>query len=224
MPVFTKKDITFLFIHIPKTGGTSIEYFFIDNGFSVKWFVSSFSAWRRQSSPQHRDRETILERLEKESIDIDFSFAVVRHPVDRLLSEYFQQCRNEDRRSKRLTSRDFAFWVDEVFRLHQKNPVYFDNHIRPQSEFLLDDTMVYHYENEHGGLLEPLVDLDKKYGLELDFNLLANHKQGHNKRPIEIREETLRKIYLFYKADFEKLYPSVDFPRDNRKTVQCSRE
>ena len=37
MPLFTKGDRSVLYIHVPKTGGTSIEHFFLSNGYAAEY-------------------------------------------------------------------------------------------------------------------------------------------------------------------------------------------
>ncbi|MCK5581986.1 MAG: sulfotransferase family 2 domain-containing protein [Candidatus Omnitrophica bacterium] len=207
MPLFTKNGKTILFIHIPKTGGTSVMYFLIENAFSVNWFVSSYDIINREPSPQHRHREKIIEFLNKESVEFDYNFTIVRNPIDKLISEYFQQCRNKEKLHKKITRKDFCYWVDKVFKLHKENPIYFDNHIRPQTEFLLEDTIIFKYENNYKDLFDFLKDIGRKHHFNIDFKKFPHKTKGYNKKPIEIPKQTLRKIFQFYKTDFDKFYP-----------------
>jgi chondroitin 4-sulfotransferase 11 len=61
----------FIFVHIPRTGGTSVERFFNEpinwgNHNSLQWYSQSFGEYDRY-----------------------FKFAFVRNPWDKMLSEYF---------------------------------------------------------------------------------------------------------------------------------------
>ncbi len=212
MPLFSKNGKTILFVHIPKTGGTSIYYFFKENTFTVDWFNSSYDIINKESSPQHRHREKIIEFLNKKPFAYDYSFTIVRNPLDRLISEYFQQCRNEDALSKKLTSKDFSFWVDQVFKKHKQNPIFFDNHIRPQVDFLLDDSVVFRFENGYEDFLGALRELDRLYDFDIDFKKFSHYKKGTNRVPIDIPRETLDKISKFYEKDYAKFYPFAHVP------------
>lgn len=90
MPVYRKHKA--IHIHIPKTGGTSIE----------KYFGQQFNI--RNSNPQFlwghdRSRKLVMHHLscqqildlnylDRKTFDDFFKFAIVRNPYDRLVSEY----------------------------------------------------------------------------------------------------------------------------------------
>ncbi len=94
MPIFTKNKIHILYVHIPKTGGSSVEGLFKKN----KWQLSYLDKGGkkggkpdslnsiRQCSPQHMHLEMLQTIFDLEKID--YIFMTVRHPVDRLISEY----------------------------------------------------------------------------------------------------------------------------------------
>ena len=196
----------FFFIHIPKTAGTSITYFFKENGFTVRWF-SYFDRFGQEPSPQHRHREKIIEFLHKDSIKYDYSFTIVRDPLDRLISEYFGQLRESDELSRMFTSKDFTYWVESVLKFHEKNPVYFDNHLRPQVEFLLDDTRFFRYENNFEDFFSFLKQVDKECNFGIDFKKIGHYKKGLNKVSMDISQEIRNKVFQFYAKDYVRLYP-----------------
>lgn len=86
MPVVRYKDKICHFAHIPKCGGSSVEFYLKRSGAHVAFldnsFVSSAKLWNI-SSPQHVDGNS-LSRLFPSSF-FDFSFAVVRNPYTRFI-------------------------------------------------------------------------------------------------------------------------------------------
>ncbi len=73
-----------------------------------------------------------LKALEPELDDIP-SFAIVRHPLRRFVSEWKWQ-----RWEMRMTTCTLGKFVDRVEQSLAENPVYWDNHWRPQTDFLSD--------------------------------------------------------------------------------------
>ena len=86
MPINKKYKI--LFIHIPKTAGSSIEIFFEMQ--RKEWFYQGSPAYSINTvkyAPQHFTAEIMKEKFKQ--FDMYFKFAFVRNPYDRLLSEYY---------------------------------------------------------------------------------------------------------------------------------------
>lgn len=121
MPIFLKNK--FVFIHIPKTGGTSVEEEFKSRGdnplfFSSEYFVNSHS-------PQH---STYDELNSWGLIPNDFKiFAVIRHPYERFISEYNYRYDEFKEPLKDFTKR-FCGWF--------RNEHDWDNHHLSCSDFL----------------------------------------------------------------------------------------
>ena len=82
-----KTEKTVLFIHVPKTGGTAIETYFRAIGFAGYFDPPTYMPVRPylKVPPTHYDYG-VLKRLY--NLDALYSFAVVRHPVRRMVSEY----------------------------------------------------------------------------------------------------------------------------------------
>ena len=62
----------------------------------------------------------------------DYSFTLVRHPVERFVSEYKFQVAA----SKRPDFAPIAEWIEDLPTKLPENPFAFDNHLRPQHEFI----------------------------------------------------------------------------------------
>ena len=96
MPYFKNNDINLLFIHIPKTGGTSLEQYFSDK-YSIPLNIKSLYSDRINnllfnSSLQHLTYNTIFKN--KDILDIDFLntlkiITIVRNPYTRIIIDLF---------------------------------------------------------------------------------------------------------------------------------------
>ena len=85
MPFFSNKNYKILFIHIPKTGGTTIEDFLCDS-FKISFHTIGVPS-ALKITPQHlqiKDIELLFNGKEW-----DYAFSVVRSPYERLKSEFF---------------------------------------------------------------------------------------------------------------------------------------
>ncbi|MCU0906253.1 MAG: sulfotransferase family protein [Rhodobacteraceae bacterium] len=160
MPSLALDDRFIYFAHCPKAGGTSIETFMVERwgdrvgmlgwGWDRLWF--SRRAVRTGGipcSPQHYTWQDARVRLRAEP---DVAFALVRDPVARMVSEYRYQ--RTERRSGRLWPLigrlDFSTWLQLMSAVHALNPYAFDNHFRPQVEFVPDGAAVFHLEDGLG--------------------------------------------------------------------------
>lgn len=123
-----------LFIHVPKTGGTSISKFLIEN---------NLDNWTRVCRTRH-DPYFILEN--NNNIDsYTFTFSVVRNPYTRMYSYYhhFQRIHNEQ-----LSFFDFLSFIRKSPKLETTPWISF-----PQHHFLHDScgkcciTKIYKFEN-----------------------------------------------------------------------------
>jgi hypothetical protein len=142
MPVFHRGELKVLYIHVPRTGGTSIELFFEKNGFKTEYLdrgqTSDTLNRVRTCSPQHMDAD-ILKKIFKISA-FSYIFMTVRHPLERLLSAY------RFRASQEKSIPDLTTWTGTMLRAYADNPYVLDNHIRPQSDFWVHGCEVFRQE------------------------------------------------------------------------------
>lgn len=154
MPLLHHNGRRILFIHIPKTGGTTITNWLLELG-EVDFFDQGVSDGLRVP-PQHF---TLADHLAIHSAaSWDYVFAVVRNPYDRLRSEHHWQTETQKGRSGHRT--DFSRWAENNLRNFQRsNPTYLDNHIRPQSDFIDSSVEVFRYEDGLEKVCAHLADL-----------------------------------------------------------------
>ena len=130
------KNRKFIYIHIPKTGGSSIESFF---GFNL-WKKSTLQntqlinshlmgyCVRKKKFLQHLSIDEVAQHLysKRDHFDQYFSFATIRNPWDRFLSSFFYECRSK--------TKDIA-----NFREFCKKPYFFNpDHQLPQYKFIVN--------------------------------------------------------------------------------------
>lgn len=199
MPIFQKDGKTILFVHVPKAGGTYIEELFRKNGFSVDLFDNrrEINPYR-VCSPQHYHAEIINKILVVDRFD--YVFMTVRHPVSRFVSEFRMRC------MKRLYPLDINAWADSVMQRYVEDEYMYDNHIRPQSEFVLKNIDIYKQDmgfGEEFGLL-----LEEKIGIKLReraINKVRVREVSDYKSSNEVlSEDNLQRIRMFYAMDFAR--------------------
>jgi len=201
MPFFKIKNKNILFIHIPKTGGTTIENWLSEHGdmFFYDLEIPSFL----KCTPQHLTLDNI--RFLFKSINADFVFSIVRDPYEKLESEYFF------RTKKILTATnfrpDFSNWAINCLNDYSLDNYFYDNHFKPQVEFLSNKVNVFRYESG-------LENIIKRLSITLDIlppskipNLLQSKRTKLN-----WSNELLTKFNNIYSNDLEYLNYTIKKP------------
>jgi hypothetical protein len=208
MPIF-KNDTGLLIylIHIPKTAGTSLD----------KLIGSNYHLALRNSHtkyidviPQHLDRSR-LEYLGLEKL-IDISIAVTRNPLDRLYSEFKYRTSSRSRFTRHFL--DFDSFVYYVYRGYKKDSTLFSNHIKPQVDFILDDTIIYKLED---GLELLLSDLKNKFSVA-NFGEIGFYNRSEQKK-IYISNQTYKLVSEMYQKDYEAFGYKLDEPDFKRSNL-----
>ncbi len=201
MPIFVKDGVSVLFIHIPKTGGSSVELAMAESGWemsmrsSPRLDVSGFRFHR--VSPQHYHADLLRSTIRLGLIDVRFT--VVRHPIQRFRSEYAM------RRARKGTgaAAEVEEWAAGRFAAYARNPSVLDNHLRPQHEFLLDDTLVYKLED---GLENAVADLGR-HGVQITAPVRPARDQARVVLPtssVEISPALEARLREFYAEEFAR--------------------
>lgn len=147
MSILTKNGHRLLFVHVPKTGGSWVQKVFTRQGWRVDLFDDSSG---RQSlndvwlcPPQHFHIEPL--RMMLDFRRFSQVFTVIRNPVNRIWSEYWYQAKGGLYGG--LASRPFDDWLPLAINQYRDNPFAFNNHLRPQGEFVGDEVTVFRYED-----------------------------------------------------------------------------
>ncbi|OYX43840.1 MAG: hypothetical protein B7Z02_07750 [Rhodobacterales bacterium 32-67-9] len=191
MPVFRISDTLHYYAHVPKCGGSSVEAYlkarFGTLGFLDTRFLDTPEAFRwTKSSPQHLPHAAFSRLIPEDWIAS--SFAVVRHPVKRLVSAFQYQVEVEGTVAP-LWSIDE--WFDDWLKRAEGEPFLYDNHLCPQSAIVPAGATVFRLED---GLDAIVPHLDA----------LAGNADG----PRAIPAENVRKKGM--SPDAERLKPSVE--------------
>jgi hypothetical protein len=197
-----------LFVHIPKTGGQSIEHVFIAES-GLTWDTRAPLLLRRKTKEEKGPtrlahlfaREYVpFGYVTAEQFAASFKFAVVRNPYDRAISEYRYKIVDKPA-SRDLTFREYVTSL-ETGKLTR--------HDVPQSDFVLDDLgamiadQILRFEN----LAADFADVSRRiFGRAIDLPYV-NKSTGT--MPADAADAGLTKIlYRFYERDFDLFrYPS----------------
>lgn len=196
MPYIEHDGKRILFVHIPKTGGSSVE----------DW-LSSIAPLRLHNpiptnalrlTPQHL-RMTDIEAMFGADY-FDFVFAIVRDPYKRIESEFkMRTARSADVIAQKGR---FQSWLDRVLNKTKSDPFFLDGHLIPQWDFLTEACTIYRFED---GIGEIIKDVAAKTGLPMPDEI--PHRRGSKTQQVEINWTAHGTIATNqkYRADFENL-------------------
>ena len=165
-----------IFIHIPKSAGTSIESFFGNRSFKIQ--------------PGKHDNIHAIKKRFPNAYKTHRKFAIIRNPYDKMVSWYFYLKRNLN---KDLNIVDFEEWLKDPSKLwHADDPISFLN---PQHTWIDETVEIIKYEN----LKKEINDFFGK-----DINLPILNKSNHKHYSEYYNSKSSDIIYNRYKDDFKK--------------------
>ena len=206
MPYFKNDNVNILFIHIPKTGGTSVEVY-LSLKFNIKldnkslYFFSNEETklqfenknLKIDSSLQHLSYNKIVEC--NEIFNIDFKnieiITIVRNPYERIISELFWRKQIKSNSSKEEVYNEITKFLKTGCDCHQV----------PQYKFLEDkDKKIIN--NIHILKTETLNADMKKLGYN-NFNVFTNINKNKINYYDLLNKESINLINNFYHYDFK---------------------
>ena len=208
MPLITSPDHgPIVFIHIPKTGGTSVEHYFIRKGVPPSCLITldtwepTHPAWKRGISLQHqlyRDIE-IFAADTGTSLETCRKFTIVRNPYTRIVSDLFFF----NLISPKSTPNEVTDAIKMYLKAYEKDNTAYDNHPRRQTDFIINNSRKLDL-SIHIMRCERLIEDMRAFGFT-DFDV---HEQRNRYNMNEtaylnyLNKESLLIISRFYAADF----------------------
>jgi len=195
MPIIFDDVKKILFIHIPKTGGTSIEEWLSQKADLT--FLAHNPRAPFNHSPQHMTWKDI--QFLFCALDWDYCFSIVRCPYRRAESEFAYRHRSTLAEGRQ--THNFNTWLEEALESAENDQYYLDNHIRPQSDFLAEEMDIFRYED---GLSNIIQEISSKTGFKPPKVIPHSNKMIGNPK-FDWSSELLKKFNDFYKSDFDLL-------------------
>jgi hypothetical protein len=198
------------FAHVPRCGGSAVENYLTARFGPLAFLdrrhlkVAESARWS-STSPQHLEQEALARLLPPAWIAR--SFALVRHPEDRILSVFRYQ-----RDLERTIPADMAFadWLADLPERRADEPHYLDNHPRPASDLVPEGATVFRLEDG----MDPVIGwLDRIEGakrqprtIAADNAYAARMKQAEREPSpaLTFTPELRARIHDLYAVDFDR--------------------
>lgn len=214
MPIIHSEKL--IFIHIPRTGGTSINQYFLENKYfkehtlNVKEpnFHIMYGLYKSPCQTYELDHLDYydLKKFTPEPVFKDYNkFAIIRDPVDRLYSDFGRIKLRNDKRLFNTENMNFDEFVEEIAKIFEnglnKLGHFKRSHLIPQINYVPDndDVEILKFENLSS-------DWDKFCKGHKLNNLKLPHKNKSNKSKPVISAHTKSIIEEIYRDDYNLLF------------------
>jgi Sulfotransferase family len=206
MPIVKIAGKLVYYSHVPKCGGSAVEGYLHSRFGTIGLLDPRFMAqpeaqrWSR-TSPQHIDLASLRRLFPSEFFD--HCFAVVRHPVERIVSVFHFQ---RDVEKLIPSNMGFSEWLSNLQTSLQENPFQYDNHLRPMTELVPENAKIFHLEHGLDSLVPWFDEMagDQKQPRSMP---LSNERGAYSKVKIEKAVPTSKDtdiICRLYKTDFSR--------------------
>jgi hypothetical protein len=204
MPIFRINTDLHYFAHVPKCGGSSVDAYLMERFGPLalhdldRFKLPPQNRWSR-TSPQH-----IPAAILKLVVPPDWlrsSFAVVRHPVRRVISAF---CYARDHHGHLPLATEFNSWFREAASWALNDAHRIDGHFAPISSFVPEGSRIFRLED---GLDEIIPYLDELAGNSDGLRHVTARNigrwRGIEDAPVPT-DETLALIETVYAEDFDR--------------------
>jgi len=207
MPYFCNDDINILFIHIPKTGGSSVELYFADR-FKIPLDNKSLyfhldksyiipEDFNKKISLQHQTYRTLYKYRDEFKIKFNDKLNIytnVRNPYDRIMSDLFWF-----KLINRKSTQKEVYNVINKFILSE--PHIYDNHNIPQYKYLIDEDekiinniIILKTESLNNDMIQ------KGFN---NFNIYALKNKNNLNYDDYLNDDSIKLINIYYEKDFK---------------------
>lgn len=205
MPLYLNEKQAILFLHIPKTAGTTIEFWLENSGKYEQLLFSQEKLEDLKATPQHLGYETLSQITNGLKRPLEYKFAIVRNPYDRLVSEFFYRLKLGNRTLGNRPEELFSSWVTHNLIKYRKNKSILDNHLRPQSYFVGEGVDVFKFED---GIQNAIVSVGEKLGIEVNNEIKA--KKVSVRKEVIWSRTAIKLVSEIYAEDFDKFQYSTE--------------
>jgi hypothetical protein len=197
MPFCNPDGKLLYFVHIPKTGGSSMEDY-------LRRRFGQLFLFERKLRPHNKGAGIIVQIVHLSSWDleqvipneIDLVFGIVRDPLARIMSEYRWQSG-----ASASSKMPFSTWLRIMISAARREPRVYGNHIRPMDELTPERTEVFRFEDG----FEPVVArIDDVMGSSMPEMTIGHLKNRKDFRKIEVYRQDIELINDYYAADFAR--------------------
>jgi hypothetical protein len=200
MPIFKINGKLVLFMHVPKTGGTTVEAYlsqfspmaFHNNGHNARALRSGVIS---KSTPYQHLTANVVKTLFPVNY-FDYVFMIVRDPLQRMISEY----RHSRALMRPEATLPFSLWLRTSFAAATIDPFFRNNHFRRQSEFLYPGANIFQFES---GLQNCLGKVGEALGMRLSDPV--PHERRSLPFPCDVKASDARLISSFFASDYAML-------------------
>jgi len=209
------KSNNMVFIHIPKTGGTSIEEAGLKQG--IVWGYPKAGWFAVGHKGESCNKRHVPPYLHPEDYNNKETFCIVRDPYSRMISEY-RYLRSTywgggfGIHKKQECAEDLNNWVQDTLRTYIYEHFMHDCHVIPQSQFIWGPDGQRWCQNilrfEH--LTDSVNAFMERQTVPVRLTLHDNEaKQCPDLSARDLTAESLSMVQIFYKDDFNKLNYSL---------------
>lgn len=203
MPFIESDRKRILFVHIPRTGGTSIEKS-LNLVAPLRFFCPAPLPFLRMT-PQHLTFHDMKSLFGTDFFE--YSFTVIRDPYRRVESVYnMRTALTRERFIKDIPP--FTVWLQINLSHASKDPYHFDGHLRPQTDYIGSGMKIFKYES---GLPAIVGRVSEQTGIPLQLPEDRYLKTESTVR-IEWNYDSLSLVNKFYADDFRTLKYSMRIP------------
>ena len=186
-----------IFLHIPKTGGSSIEL-----AFGLFTFNNGYRIDNNIKAMHHFTWEEYKNYLGQKKYDEYYKFTIIRNPYNKVISDYFwlkNIAKLEYDNFQNKSFDEYLDYCDHLVKNNLYNLTLFHDHFMPQHKFIYNDKnklmidKILRFEN---------FDYIEKF-IKIKYNININHiNKNETKNNIILNDIQKNKIYNIYKNDF----------------------